>query len=160
MDAKWVRPQASTQSPRRIVIRYDPNALANVELERLLAQIPFGMTNKTMLECMKAGAKAMLRKLEQQALTQGKPTTQFTAEPTIKPGRREAPSPTDIPIDTPIDIPTDIPTDAPGDGPARAKAIRSPLLGDGKTTQTQDEPAASDAPAAGFSKAARRMFDQ
>ena len=152
MDAKWVRPQASTQSPRRIVIRYDPNALANVELERLLAQIPFGMTNKTMLECMKAGAKAMLRKLEQQALTQGKPTTQFTAEPTIKPGRREAPYP--------IDTPTDIPTDAPGDAPARAKAIRSPLLGDGKTTQTQAEPAASDAPAAGFSKAARRMFDQ
>lgn len=156
MDAKWVRPQASTQSPRRIVIRYDPNALANVELERLLAQIPFGMTNKTMLECMKAGAKAMLRKLEQQALTQGKPTTQFTAEPAIKPGRREAPSPTD----TPIDIPIDIPIDAPGDSPARTKTVRSPLLGDGKTTQTQDEPAASDAPAAGFSKAARRMFDQ
>jgi hypothetical protein len=152
MEAKWVRLQASTQSPRRIVIRYDPNALENVELERLLAQIPFGMTNKTMLECMKAGAKAMLRKLEQQALTQGKPTTQFTAEPTIKPGRREAPSPTDIPIDAP--------TDTLGEAPARTKAVRSPLLGDGKTTQTQDEPAASDAPAAGFSKAARRMFDQ
>ena len=148
MEAKWVRLQASTQSPRRIVIRYDPNALENVELERLLAQIPFGMTNKTMLECVKAGAKAMLRKLEQHAPTQGKPTTQFTAEPAIKPGRREAPSPTDAPID------------APGDAPPRTKAIRSPLLGDGKTTQTQDEPAASDAPAAGFSKAARRMFDQ
>jgi hypothetical protein len=148
MEAKWVRLQASTQSPRRIVIRYDPNALENVELERLLAQIPFGMTNKTMLECVKAGAKAMLRKLEQQAPTQGKPTTPFTAEPAIKPGRREAPSPTDIPID------------APGDTSERTKAIRSPLLGDGKTTQTQDEPAASDAPAAGFSKAARRMFDQ
>jgi hypothetical protein len=148
MEAKWVRLQASTQSPRRIVIRYDPNALENVELERLLAQIPFGMTNKTMLECVKAGAKAMLRKLEQQAPTQGKPTTPFTAEPAIKPGRREAPSPTDIPID------------APGDTPERTKAIRSPLLGDGKTAQTQDEPAASDAPAAGFSKAARRMFDQ
>ena len=156
MDAKWVRPQASMQSPRRIVIRYDPNAVANVELERLLAQIPFGMTNKTMLECMKAGAKAMLRKLEQQAPTQGKATTQFTAEPAIKPGRREAPSPAEIPTE----IPTDIPIDAPGDAPARAKAIRSPLLGDGKTTQTQDEPAASDASAAGFSKAARRMFDQ
>jgi hypothetical protein len=152
MEAKWVRLQASTQSPRRIVIRYDPNALANVELERLLAQIPFGMTNKTMLECVKAGAKAMLRKLEQQAPIQGKPTTPFTAEPAIKPGRREAPSPTDIPIDAP--------TDTPGDTPERTKAIRSPLLGDGKTTQTQDEPAASDAPAAGFSKAARRMFDQ
>jgi hypothetical protein len=152
MEAKWVRLQASTQSPRRIVIRYDPNALENVELERLLAQIPFGMTNKTMLECVKAGAKAMLRKLEQQAPTQGKPTTPFTAEPAIKPGRREAPSPTDIPIDAP--------TDTPGEAPARTKAIRSPLLGDGKTTQTQDEPAASDAPAAGFSKAARRMFDQ
>ena len=152
MEAKWVRLQASTQSPRRIVIRYDPNALENVELERLLAQIPFGMTNKTMLECVKAGAKAMLRKLEQQAPTQGKPTTPFTAEPAIKPGRREAPSPTDIPIDAH--------TDTPGEAPARTKAIRSPLLGDGKTTQTQDEPAASDAPAAGFSKAARRMFDQ
>ena len=152
MEAKWVRLQASTQSPRRIVIRYDPNALENVELERLLAQIPFGMTNKTMLECVKAGAKAMLRKLEQQAPTQGKPTTPFTAEPAIKPGRREAPSPTDIPIDAP--------TDTPGEAPARTKAIRSPLLGDGKTTQTQDEPAASDASAAGFSKAARRMFDQ
>ena len=148
MEAKWVRLQASTQSPRRIVIRYDPNALENVELERLLAQIPFGMTNKTMLECVKAGAKAMLRKLEQQAPTQGKPTTPFTAEPAIKPGRREAPSPTDIPID------------APGDTPERTKAIHTPLLGDGKTAQTQDEPAASDAPAAGFSKAARRMFDQ
>ena len=148
MEAKWVRLQASTQSPRRIVIRYDPNALENVELERLLAQIPFGMTNKTMLECVKAGAKAMLRKLEQQAPTQGKPTTPFTAEPAIKPGRREAPSPTDIPTDT------------PGEAAVRTKAIRSPLLGDGKTTQTQDEPAASDAPAAGFSKAARRMFDQ
>jgi hypothetical protein len=156
MEAKWVRLQASTQSPRRIVIRYDPNALENVELERLLAQIPFGMTNKTMLECVKAGAKAMLRKLEQQAPTQGKPTTPFTAEPAIKPGRREAPSPAEIPTE----IPTDIPIDAPGDAPARAKAIRSPLLGDGKTTQTQDEPAASDASAAGFSKAARRMFDQ
>jgi len=162
---EWIRKQDSAPSVRTIVIRYNSGASENSELEQLLAQIPYGLANKTWLECLRAGTKAMLRKLDQQASqtqtpvlardqaqAQGKASAAINAEAHIRPGRREAPFP--------ARGSTAVLTDAPGNTPERTKAIRSPLLGDGKTTQTQDEPAASDAPAAGFSKAARRMFDQ
>ena len=169
MAGEWIRKQDGAPSVRTIVIRYNSGASENSELEQLLAQIPYGLANKTWLECLRAGTKAMLRKLDQQAsqtqnpvlsrdqaLAQGKASAAIKAEPHVRPGRREAP----FPARTSTDALTDALTNAPGDAPARAKAIRAPLLGDGKTTQTQAEPAASDASTAGFSKAARRMFDQ
>ena len=173
MAGEWIRKQDGAPSVRTIVIRYNSGACENSELEQLLAQIPYGLANKTWLECLRAGTKAMLRKLDQQASqtqtpvlardqaqAQGKASAAIKAEAHIRSGRREAPFPARASTAVLADALTDPLTDTPGDAPARTKAIRSPLLGDGKTTQTQDEPTASDAPAAGFSKAARRMFDQ
>ena len=139
MTAKWVRTQADgTSAPRRVVIRYHPNAAENAELERLLAQIPYGLTNKTWLECLRAGAKAMLRTLDQRSSLA--PAKTMTVPDSIA-----APSPAPA-VSTPSrSVPQEIPAASPSDGKSTA------------ANQTKDEPTS---PAVGFSKAAQRMFDQ
>ena len=149
---KWIRAQDDdAPSVRAVVIRYDPSVADNAELERLLAQIPYGLTNKTWLECLRAGAKAMLRKLDQQSPAQGQPQATSRAKvPTALPKA-------DVPVSTPVPFPTETPSRR------KPEDAAPPLLSDGRsheTNQTRDEPASSAAPAAGFSKAAQRMFDQ
>jgi hypothetical protein len=146
---KWIRAQDDdAPSVRAVVIRYDPSVADNAELERLLAQIPYGLTNKTWLECLRAGAKAMLRKLYQQSPAQPQATSRAKVPPAL--------AKADVPVSTPAPFPTETPS-------RRKPEDAATLLSDGRsheTNLTRDEPASSAAPATGFSKAAQRMFDQ
>ena len=146
MSGKWIRKQDGAPPIRTIVIRYNPSATENAELEQLLSQIPYGMANKTWIACLKAGTKAMLRKLEQES-------TQTPSPQQTKAGQPQKS------LATPP-----LATTAPARSAPRGAV--APLPSDGKTiqtkVQTRDEPvapAAPAAPAAGFSKAAQRMFD-
>ena len=142
MASKWIRSQDDAPSPstRTVVIRYNPSATENSELERLLAQIPYGLTNKTWLECLRAGTKAMLRKLDQES--EKTPSPEQTKAEAL--ARHKAPSPY---------------TSTATLSSAAQREASAPLPSDGKSIQTIDEPAAPPAPTAGFSKAAQRMFD-
>ena len=165
MASRWIRSHDDSPAPstRAVVIRYSPSAPENSELERLLAQIPYGLTNKTWLECLRAGAKAMLRKLDQEAAQtkaaqEGQRVGQKLAETQRLQEAIDAAVAAALPKYMNIKAPSP-PSATETPSRSAAREAPAPLPSDGKEIQTKDEPAAPAAPAEGFSKAAQRMFD-
>ncbi len=63
MASNWIRGKAERPEKRRIVLIYETGDTKNVALEQLLERIPYGHGNKTLLECLRVGAKNMLAQL-------------------------------------------------------------------------------------------------
>lgn len=60
MSSNWIRGKAERPEKRRVVLIYETGDAKNAALEQLLERIPYGAGNKTLLECLRVGAKAML----------------------------------------------------------------------------------------------------
>ncbi|KAF1003893.1 MAG: hypothetical protein GAK28_04356 [Luteibacter sp.] len=63
MATNWIRGKAERPEKRRIVLIYETGDAKNAALEQLLERIPYGHGNKTLLECLRVGAKTMLAQL-------------------------------------------------------------------------------------------------
>ena len=64
MASNWIRGKAERPAKRRIVLIYETGDAKNDDLEQLVDHIPYGQGNRVYLECLRAGAKAMLSQLE------------------------------------------------------------------------------------------------
>jgi hypothetical protein len=63
MASNWIRGKAERPAKRRIVLIYETGDAKNDDLEQLVDHIPYGQGNRVYLECLRAGAKAMISQL-------------------------------------------------------------------------------------------------
>lgn len=64
MAGNWVRDRQIKPKERRVVLVYKPNDPAYQEIEALLEVIPYGKGNKMLLEALRFGCAATLRKIK------------------------------------------------------------------------------------------------
>lgn len=64
MAGNWVRDRQIKPKERRVVLVYKPNDPAYEEIEALLEVIPYGKGNKMLLEALRFGCAATLRKIK------------------------------------------------------------------------------------------------
>lgn len=62
MSNTWVR--QGRPEKRRVVLLYKTAEAKNKPIEDLLERIPYGQVNKTLLECLRIGTKAMLASID------------------------------------------------------------------------------------------------
>lgn len=103
MAGNWVRDRQIKPKERRVVLVYKPNDPAYQEIEALLEVIPYGKGNKMLLEALRFGCAATLRKIKpgqseqtQEARPVSQPTQSTAPVQQAAPAQPAAPQATQV----------------------------------------------------------------